>query len=422
MSNDLLIEEPAEQTSGEQSSDDHAPEAALAAMPVISLSSSTDTSQDSDNKDSSSESMSRKPMSITIDIDDAAAKERRQIEELDFRFLCIDLRTLPGYLQFLTCCGGVFFFFVVYGYCQELIFTVEGFKPFGWYLTLVQFALYSSFAVVEVHLNRDRKRRIPFKTYLLIAFLTVATMGLSNSSLGYLNYPTQVIFKCCKLIPVLIGGILIQDKKFTIIDWIACVLMSIGLIFFTLADSSVSPSFSLYGVFLISMALCADAVIGNVQEKAIKHFSAPNAEVVLYSYSIGFLYILLGQIVTAQLWEAVAFCFKNPVVYAYIFLFSLSGYFGVNVVLNLVKMYGALIAVTVTTCRKGVTMVLSFLLFTKPFTMQYVWSGFIVLVGIYLNVYSKNRAQFDARFKDLVLRMFPRPHRLVALQNLHHVV
>jgi len=28
------------------------------------------------------------------------------------------------------------------------------------------------------------------------------------------------------------------------------------------------------------MALCADAVIGNVQEKAIKHFSASNAEVV----------------------------------------------------------------------------------------------------------------------------------------------
>jgi len=121
MSNDLLIKEPAEQTSCEQSSCDDAQAAALAAMPVVSLSSSTDTSQDSDNKDSSTDSMSRKPMSITIDIDDAAAKERRQIEELDFRFLCIDLRILPGYLQFLTCCGGVFFFFLIYGYCQVSI-------------------------------------------------------------------------------------------------------------------------------------------------------------------------------------------------------------------------------------------------------------------------------------------------------------
>ena len=29
-------------------------------------------------------------------------------------------------------------------------------------------------------------------TYALLAFLTVGTMGLSNTSLGYLNYPTQV--------------------------------------------------------------------------------------------------------------------------------------------------------------------------------------------------------------------------------------
>jgi hypothetical protein len=56
--------------------------------------------------------------------------------------------------------------------------------------------------------------RIPFKSYLLLAFLTVGTMGLSNGSLPYLNYPTQVMFKCCKLIPVLVGGILIQVFHF----------------------------------------------------------------------------------------------------------------------------------------------------------------------------------------------------------------
>ena len=54
--------------------------------------------------------------------------------------------------------------------------------------------------------------RIPLKTYCLLAFLTVGTMGISNASLGYLNYPTQVIFKCCKLIPVMFGGIFIQGN------------------------------------------------------------------------------------------------------------------------------------------------------------------------------------------------------------------
>ena len=49
----------------------------------------------------------------------------------------------------------------------------------------------------------------------------------------------QVIFKCCKLIPVLIGGILIQGKRYGLMDFTAAAFMCLGLIFFTLADSKV---------------------------------------------------------------------------------------------------------------------------------------------------------------------------------------
>lgn len=91
---------------------------------------------------------------------------------------------------------------------------------------------------------------MPMSTYALLGFLTVGTMGFSNSSLKYLNYPTQVIFKCCKLIPVMIGGVLIQKIQYKIIDYAASLCMSIGLIFFTLADSQVSPNFDFMGKHL----------------------------------------------------------------------------------------------------------------------------------------------------------------------------
>ena len=87
---------------------------------------------------------------------------------------------------------------------------------------------------------RQEARKVPLRTYTLLAITTVATMGFSNASLGYLNYPTQVrapgvlrpeiattvnilqvIFKCCKLIPVLVGGILIQGKKYGLMDFTA---------------------------------------------------------------------------------------------------------------------------------------------------------------------------------------------------------
>ncbi|KAL6040304.1 hypothetical protein STEG23_017204 [Scotinomys teguina] len=356
----------------------------------------------------------------------------------DIVVLGMNLSKFNKLTQFFICVAGVFVFYLIYGYLQELIFSMEGFKSYGWYLTLMQFAFYSIFGLIELQLIQDKRRRIPGKTYMIIAFLTVGTMGLSNTSLGYLNYPTQVIFKCCKLIPVMLGGVFIQDKirshfyltrssgawfnlkppeiavclglsvhdlsirheqhipillgkRYNLADVSAAVCMSLGLIWFTLADSTIAPNFNLTGVMLISLALCADAVIGNVQEKAMKLHNASNSEMVLYSYSIGFVYILLGLSCTSGLGPAVAFCSKNPVrTYGYAFLFSLTGYFGISFVLALIKIFGALLAVTVTTGRKAMTIVLSFIFFAKPFTFQYVWSGLLVVLGIFLNVYSKN--------------------------------
>lgn len=59
---------------------------------------------------------------------------------------------------------------------------------------------------------------------------------------------------------------------------------------------------------MISLALLCDAVIGNVQEKAMKGFSATNAEVVLYSYSIGFVYLLVILLLSNNLFNGIQFC------------------------------------------------------------------------------------------------------------------
>ncbi|KAK9502585.1 hypothetical protein O3M35_011333 [Rhynocoris fuscipes] len=311
--------------------------------------------------------------------------------------LFFNISHLSSKVQFIICSLAVFVLYILYGYFQELIFTLEGFKPYGWYLTLVQFLLYTLFAYSECTLTKIGPRRIPLNVYFLLAALTLGTIGFSNASLSHLNYPTQVIFKCCKLIPVMIGSILIQKKKFKTLDFIAAFFMCTGLSYFTLADSRVSPNFSLFGVSLISCALLCDAVIGNVQEKAMKGHGAINVEVVFYSYAIGFVYLVIIMFLTGSLQAGFLFCLDKPLVYFYALIFSITGYLGVQVVLTLVQTCGAVVAVTVTTCRKAVSIIISFLLFSKPFTIQYAWAGGLVLLGIYLNLLSKN-TKWDMNF------------------------
>lgn len=84
--------------------------------------------------------------------------------------------------------------------------------------------------------------------------------------------------------------------------------MCVGLALFTVADSSISPNFNSYGVVMISLALVCDAAIGNVQEKAMKTYKAPNSEVVFFSYGIGFMYLLLIMTCTGHLFSGIKFC------------------------------------------------------------------------------------------------------------------
>uniref|UniRef100_A0A0P4WFY8 Adenosine 3'-phospho 5'-phosphosulfate transporter 2 n=3 Tax=Scylla olivacea TaxID=85551 RepID=A0A0P4WFY8_SCYOL len=224
------------------------------------------------------------------------------------RFFGLPVSEFPIPLQLTLLTSFVFVFYLMYGYVLELIFTLDGMQPYGWYLTLVQFAYYTLFALIQLLLSGEGiSRKIPLRTYAVIAFLTVGTMGFSNSSVGYLNYPTQVIFKSCKLIPVMIGSVLILGKRYSFAEVLACICMSVGLIWFTLADSTVQPTFSVTGVVLVSLALLCDAVIGNVQEGAIKKYSEGATHVVLYSYSIGFFIILAGLVMTNQLLSAASF-------------------------------------------------------------------------------------------------------------------
>uniref|UniRef100_A0A0V0JAD8 Adenosine 3'-phospho 5'-phosphosulfate transporter 2 n=2 Tax=Schistocephalus solidus TaxID=70667 RepID=A0A0V0JAD8_SCHSO len=168
--------------------------------------------------------------------------------------------------------------------------------------------------------------------------------------------------------------------------------MIVGLVFFTLTDVQVQPNFEIKGVIAISIALCADGYIGNLQELAMKKYQLSSLQIMAYSYVNGFLILFFYLVGGFALVPAVKFASTEPItVFVYGSIFAVTGYFGIQFVLLLVHHFGALPAVTVTTLRKAVTIVLSFAFFAKPFAFGYLWSGAMVAFGIYLSAYSKAR-------------------------------
>ncbi|XP_026732596.1 adenosine 3'-phospho 5'-phosphosulfate transporter 2 [Trichoplusia ni] len=331
---------------------------------------------------------------IRIDIP-GSSKTAEKPQKAEINILCFNLTPYSELTQFSLCALFVFIFYLAYGYFVELIFSDAEVKPVSLYMTLVQFLMTMALSFVESLIRNPIKRKVPISTYALLAALTLGTMSFSNLALSYLNYPTQLIFKSCKLIPVMIGSIFILGKQYGFLDYIAAVVMCIGLTMFTLAESSTSPKFNFIGIVVISLALLCDAIIGNVQEKAMKQHQASNNEVVFYSYALACSYLFVITGLSGVLSEGFNYSMQKPLtIYPNIFFLSLSGYVGLQAVLTLVRICGATVAVTVTTFRKALSIIISFLLFSKPFVFQYVWSGMLVVLAIYLNHYSKKHPHY----------------------------
>ena len=70
-------------------------------------------------------------------------------------------------------------------------------------------------------------------------------MYLTNWSLSYLTYPTRVMFKSSKVIPVMLASVVIAKRRYSIGEYAAAFLLVVGITMFTLADKVCAAAGSL---------------------------------------------------------------------------------------------------------------------------------------------------------------------------------
>lgn len=288
---------------------------------------------------------------------------------------------------------GIFISFLTQGYSQEKLYVDYQFREAG-FLTLFQFLCYSLFSsnyIVRLVKKQELLHTsIPF--FAITSFCLVCSMGLSNMSVDLLSYPTAVLFKSSKLIPVMIGGLIFLKKKYSPMEVASVLLMVCGLIGISYSDKVSKNTFDIYGVFLSILSLCFDAISSNLQEKALSQYGVSQSELISVMYLIGALFLFVFLVFTGQFQRGVRLCYETPQIFGLILIFGLLGSIGVQFVYLIMKVFGSLVTVMVTSTRKAFTICLSFLLFpNKKFTSYHFFSIFMIATALFMNYRAKNQ-------------------------------
>ncbi|KAL6907732.1 hypothetical protein ACP4OV_002771 [Aristida adscensionis] len=309
----------------------------------------------------------------------------------------VSLTDRPRWQQFLICSSGFFFGYLINGVCEEYVYNRLQFS-YGWYFTFVQGFVY--LALIRLQGFTVKQMVNPWRTYVRLSAVLMGSNGLTKGSLAFLNYPAQIMFKSTKVLPVMIMGAFIPGlrRKYPFHEYLSAIMLVIGLILFTLADAQTSPNFSMIGVAMVSGALVMDAFLGNLQEAIFKlNPDTTQMEMLFCSTVVGLPFLAVPMVLTGELMTAWNSCSQHLYVYAVLVFEAMATFVGQVSVLSLIALFGAATTAMVTTARKALTLLLSYLIFTKPLTEQHVTGLLLITMGIVIKLLPENKEGTQSR-------------------------
>jgi len=297
-------------------------------------------------------------------------------------------------LWFVFCVAGIFISYFVFGILQEEV-TTEKFGPKQERLNNAQFLVFvqcvanvitAASIVLLFGMGSDKT---PFLEYFPISFTYVGAMFCSNAAVEHIDFPTMVLGKSCKPIPVMLMGILVLGKKQTLVKYVSVFMISLGIAIFSWKSGAKSSNeASLMGVCLLIASLAMDGVTGPFQERLIRKHNPSSCHMMLYCNLWASIILGTALIITGQGSHAFAFCNAYPKVVQQLSTLSVAGAIGQNFIYFTIYKFGSLACSLITTTRKFFTILGSVLWFGHPLG-QLQWFGvFVVFVGLGVDMIS----------------------------------
>lgn len=291
---------------------------------------------------------------------------------------------------------GIFVCYFYYGVLQEEI-TKTQYGPkkekFVYAQSLLFFSCIMNVLFAKIMLSTFLKQGVDTtrRSYYVISAMTyLGAMLASTISLQFVNYTTQVVGKSCKPIPVMLLGVLIGGKRYSLSKYLSILVVVLGVGLFIYKDgksSQASSSITGTGELLLMLSLILDGITGAVQEWMKSDYQTKSGHMMLMTNLWSTVYLLFGQLFTQEVWAFLAFLQRYPRLFLDILLFALTGALGQTLIFRTVSEYGPLPCSVVTTTRKFFTVLGSVIIFNNPMATRQ-WIGVVlVFTGLMADAY-----------------------------------
>ncbi|KAI6121023.1 UAA transporter [Pisolithus croceorrhizus] len=246
-------------------------------------------------------------------------------------------------------------------------------------------------------------------------FITLAA-PFGFASLSHITYPTMVLAKSCKLVPVMIMNIILYRRRFAPHKYLVVAMVTSGITLFMFSGKerpskgsselpSQSPYAQLIGIAYVLVDIFLDGAVNSTQDEIFLRYKVTGQQMMFWMniFSV-LLNLILGTLplpyipvlhpssdARSELASALAFVREHPSIVVPLLQFSLTSALGQLFIFETLQHFGSLTLVTITLTRKMFTMILSVVVYSHWLTAGQWVGATIVFAGISVEAWVKRK-------------------------------
>lgn len=272
--------------------------------------------------------------------------------------------------------------FLVYGVLQERMMTI-GFGPdrelfkFSLFIVFCNRLLTSGIAFLVQLMQRGSVQPVaPLQAYAAVSCGNLIASTCQYDSLKYISFALQTLAKCCKMLPVMVWGVLIRRKRYSAAEIATAASVTAGCAMFifsgsilsSAADAAVPAAYYTVGCLLLLAYLAFDGFASTWQDTLFSGYEMDTSNQVLYTALCSTALSFVVLVSSRDLWAALAFLRRHPNAFVYITAVSSVATIIQYFVSYTIKTYGALNFATLMTARQFLSVIASSVIFKHQFS------------------------------------------------------
>ncbi|XP_016098328.1 adenosine 3'-phospho 5'-phosphosulfate transporter 1-like isoform X2 [Sinocyclocheilus grahami] len=248
-------------------------------------------------------------------------------------------------------------------------------------------------------LLKQPRHGAPMYKYSFASLSNILSSWCQYEALKYISFPTQVLAKASKVIPVMLMGKIVSRKSYEYWEYLTAVLISLGVSMFLLSSStgkhsSTVTTFS--GVVILGGYIVFDSFTSNWQDNLFK-YKMSSVQMMFGVNLFSCLFTVGSLLEQGAFFNSLAFMMRHSEFAMHAVLLSVCSACGQLFIFYTISQFGAAVFTIIMTLRQAIAILLSCFLYGHAVTLVGGLGVGVVFLALFLRIYARSRVKKSSK-------------------------